>query len=260
MNDNHILFLYHIPKTGGTSLREALSAILGFNTGFVHLGPYGDRARQEKNLPALDQFRPDDLAKIRVISGHYLSYRHERYFPDRTILRAILLREPATRILSQYNHAMRNRAKLGEKPVGFREWYEQLAVPAFDWPRLSGRKLTLTDKKFAIASVGHNYMSKFILDAMGDTAYPELAEDQLVIRVNRVLDTFWHVGSIEQLAPGIAILEQFLGTRLNVGTHNRTGNFFFSKLARHRKMNAELRRYLTDKNRADYRIYTTWCK
>lgn len=259
MNDNPVLFLYHIPKTGGTSLREALSANLGFNEGFIHVGPYGDRVRQERNLKSLDRYHPDELARIRVISGHYLSFRHERYFPDRTILRAILLREPAARILSQYNHAMRNRAKLGEKPVEFREWYERLAVSAFDWPALSGRKLTLSDKKFAISSVGHNYMSKFILDAMGDTDYPELMEEELVRRVNRVLDSFWHVGSIERLAPSIARLEQFLGAKLDVGTRNKTGNFSFSKLARHRKMDTRLQDYLIGKNRADYSLYNTWC-
>ncbi len=47
MDDSRILFLYHIPKTGGTSLRETLSDSLGFNEGFIHMGPYGDRVRKK---------------------------------------------------------------------------------------------------------------------------------------------------------------------------------------------------------------------
>jgi hypothetical protein len=259
-DDNSILFLFHIPKTGGTSLREALYTIYGQNEGFIHLGPQGDRFRHEHKLKPLERFSQEELDRIRVLSGHYLSAAHEKLFPGRTIRRAILLREPARRILSQYNHAMRNRAKLQEKPIGFHEWYEEQALREFNWPSLYGRKLTLADKKFAIASVGHNYMAKFILDAMGDRDYPELSEDELVARVNDYLETFWHVGSIENLPASIARLEEFTGCRLNVGEHNKTGRFFFSRLTRHMKMTVELRQHLQEVNRADYSIYNRWCE
>jgi hypothetical protein len=259
MSGNSVIFLYHIPKTGGTSLREALAARLGLDQGFIHLGPYGDRVRHEKNRKPLAQYTRDELAGIRVVSGHYLSTGFERYFAGREIKRAVLLREPANRILSQYNHAMRNRTKLKEKPVGFREWYEDLALDAFDWPSLSGRKLALSDKKFAIASVGDNYMSKFILDAMGEKHYAGATQDWILSRTKELLEGFWHVGCIENLPASIAALERELGGTLNVGTFNKTGAFSFSKLARHRKMDRRLRDYLVSRNGADYGIYELWC-
>jgi hypothetical protein len=259
MSDNSIIFLYHIPKTGGTSLREALVALLGLDRGFVHLGPWGDRIRHEKNHKPLAQYSQDELDRIRVVSGHYLSVEFEKYFASRVIKRAVLLREPAARILSQYNHAMRNRSKLKEKPVDFREWYENMALDAFDWPSLSGRKLSLADKKFAIASVGDNYISKFILDAMGEKRYLRASEDWIFSRTSELLDSFWHIGCIENLPASIAVLEKELGERLNVGVYNKTGAFSFSKLARHKKMTRQLRDYLQSRNGADCRIYEAWC-
>jgi hypothetical protein len=260
MPDNSILFLFHIPKTGGTSLREALYAIYGKNKGLIHLGPNGDRFRHKHNLKPLERYSQEELDRVRALFGHYLSATHEELFPNRTIRRAILLREPARRILSQYNHAMRNRAKLREKPIGFHEWYEEQALHEFNWSSLYDRKLDLTDHKFAISSVGHNYMSKFILDAMGEKDYPEMSEDELITRVNAHLETFWHVGSIENLPASIARLEEFTGCRIDVGEHNRTGRFFFSRLTRHMKMTGKLKRYLQDANRADYSIYNRWCE
>ena len=260
MQDNSLIFLFHIPKTGGTSLREALSAALGMHDGFIHLGPYGDRVRQEKKLKPLEEYSKDELARIQVLFGHYLSSDFERLFPGRSIKRAILLRDPAERVLSNYNHAMRNRAKLGEKPVDFHTWYEELAKNRFDWPSLYHRKLTLEDKKFTLTSVGHNYMSKFILEAMGEDNYQSMTDEILLSRVTEILNTFWHVGSIENLAPSIEKFENAIGRKLDVGTYNKTGSFSFSRLSRHMKMNDELRNYLVEHNQVDYRIYDNWCK
>jgi hypothetical protein len=260
MQDRTLVFLYHIPKTGGTSLREALSNQLGMHRGFIHLGPFGDRIRAEQNLKPLEQYTREELDRVRVLSGHYLSSRFEQYFPDRDIRRIVLLREPAKRILSQYNHAMRNRARLGLKTIDFHAWYEDEALPQFDWQSLYGRKLTLEDKKIAIASVGHNYMSRFLLDALGIQGHQDMPDEQLLSNINQALDSFWHVGSIEQLPASVGKLEQLLGLTLDVGTHNRSGRFFFSKRARHMKMNHELRQYLMDKNRVDYEIYKSRCQ
>ncbi len=259
MQNNSLLFLFHIPKTAGTSLRQAMVDKLVLDEGFIHLGPYGDRTRHENGLKPLEQYSARELDRIQVVSGHYLSTDFEKYFPDRDIKRAIILREPATRILSQYNHAMRNRSKLKEKSVDFHTWYEDQSLPHFDWQSLYGHKLTLADKKLAISSVGHNYMSKFILDAMGDRDYPALPDDELLSRTENYLKTFWHIGSMENLSASIEEFEQLLGTQLDVGTRNKTGSFFFSKLTRHMKMNRRLRDYLVEKNSVDYRIYNTCC-
>ena len=260
MQDRTLVFLYHIPKTGGTSLREALSNQLGMHRGFIHLGPFGDRIRAEQNLKPLEEYTREELDRVRVLSGHYLSSRFEQYFPDRDIRRVVLLREPAKRILSQYNHAMRNRARLGLKPIDFHVWYEDEALPAFDWQSLYGHKLTLEDKKIAIASVGDNYMSRFLLNAAGSRDYPTLSNEELLTKINQLLENFWHVGSIERLPESVARLEQLLGVSLNVGKRNRAGRFFFSKRARHVKMNRDLRHFLRDRNRVDYAIYESYCQ
>ena len=256
MNNSTIIFLFHIPKTGGTSLRQALSEALVLNEGFIHLGPYGDRIAKKKGLKTLEKRSKAELSRIRVITGHYLSSALEQYFPEREIKRAVLLRDPAERLLSQYNHAMRNRSKLGEKPVDFHAWYRDLKKNAFDWPSLYGRDLTLEDKKFAIASVGDNYMSKFLLEAMGVRNHQSLDDDELYTAVTGILNTFWQVGSMEKLPASIEAIETVIGKKLNVGVYNKSGGM----LARHRELDADLTEYIRQHNRVDYRIFNSWCR
>jgi len=255
MQDNSLIFLFHIPKTGGTSLRQALSDSLGLNKGFIHLGPYGDRILAKEKLQPIEKLGKKDLAIIGVLSGHYLSTDFEKYFKDRRIRRAILLRDPAERFLSHYNHAIRNRAKLGEPPIDFFEWYEKMIKPEFGWRGLYGKKLSLEDKKFAITSVGNNYMSKFLLEAFEIHDYQSMDDKTLYNKACEILDTFWHIGNIEKLSASVNILEQAIGKKLNVGIHNKAG----TKLKKHIEMNYALHRYLVDRNKVDYQIYSKYC-
>ena len=255
MKNAAVIFLFHIPKTAGTSLRQALSEALGLNDGFVHLGPYGDKIGRKKHLKPLQERSKAELSRIQVVTGHYLLSAFEKYFPDREIKRAVLLRDPAERLLSQYNHAMRNRGKLGDKPVDFHVWYQNLKKTEFDWQSLHGRELTLEDKRFAIASVGDNYMSKFLLESTGTRDHQSLGDEELYTAVTAVLNTFWHVGSLEKLPASIDALESVIGKKLDVGVHNKSGG----ELARHLEMNASLAEYIRQHNHVDYRIFNSWC-
>lgn len=255
MQDNSLIFLFHIPKTGGTSLRQALSDSLGLNRGFIHLGPYGDRILTKEKLQPLEKRSTRELAEIQILSGHYLSTDFEKYFRNSPIRRAVLLRDPAERFMSHYNHAIRNRIKLGEPPVDFFEWYEKMTKPEFGWRSLYGKKLSLEDKRFAITSVGDNYMSKFLLEAFAIHGYQSMDDQTLYKHACDILDTFWHIGSIEKLAVSINILEQAIGKKLDVGMHNKAG----AKLKKHVEMNDALHSYLADRNKVDYQIYSKYC-
>lgn len=255
MPDDEVIFLFHIPKTGGTSLRMALSKTLGMNEGFAHIGPYGDKLNRKNKLKPLEERSRKELGKIQVVFGHYLSSDFEKYFAGRKIKRAIVLRDPSSRILSNYNHAMRNRIHMEQQIIKFHEWYIDQAKTEFGWEHLYGKKLTHRDKQFALASVGHNYMSKFILNATGVRNYQLLTDNALYLQASNILNGFWHVGKSEYMPSLVAVLEEALKVKLDVGSYNTSGG----KLPVYIQMTNELRDYLKKNNAVDYRIYETYC-
>ncbi len=257
MNNQSVLFIYHIPKTAGQSLRRALSTSLGLNLGYVHLGPYGDIANREAQIPALEQRSTEDLAKIRAISGHYLCTYYNQYFSDRQIQRIIFLREPAERIISQYNHAMHIRNNILKQPVlDFYEWYEKDVRTTFPWANMRNQPLDKSARLAAISSVGHNYMAKFILNAMGKDNYQDLNDDHLFETANNILKAFWHVGVTEKLELSKQIIAQELNIDIQIGAFNRT-NIEISKFL---DLDLPLRKYLAEKNIVDYQLFEIWKK
>ena len=257
MNNQSILFIYHIPKTAGQSLRRALSTSLGLNLGYIHLGPYGDTANREAQIPALEQRSIEELAKVRAISGHYLCTYYDQYFSNRQIQRVIFLREPAERIISQYNHAMHIQNNILNQPiVDFHEWYEQDARTTFPWENIRNQPLDKSARLAAISSVGHNYMAKFILNAMGEDNYQNLNDDHLFKKANNILKSFWHVGITEKLELSRQVIAKELKIDIQIGNFNRTD----IEISKFLDLNLPLRKYLAEKNTVDYKLFTIWKK
>lgn len=96
------LVFLHLPRTGGTTLHEALLA-----PGF----------RPEECCPErfgnLDRIDPADLAGFRLFSGHY-RFDHLALIPHPRFLITVL-REPKSRILSLYHFWRRHRPEVVAK-------------------------------------------------------------------------------------------------------------------------------------------------
>ncbi|GJM37529.1 MAG: hypothetical protein DHS20C19_08960 [Acidimicrobiales bacterium] len=119
-----IWFVYHVPKTGGQSIRDHLVTQLTHEADYLHLGKW-DR---EKPLTIDDVAALSEVerAKLRAISGHPVTRPMARFFPGRALREVVILREPAARLVSLYNFNMTMWARRGEPVIGFEEFLDGL--------------------------------------------------------------------------------------------------------------------------------------
>lgn len=250
-----IYIIHHLPKTGGVSLRNWLTRHLGFHRGMVHYGVAGEIFCMQHQLPFLEQLTTEHLNNVRVVMGHYVTEATADFFPSRTIRRLIILREPTKRIISQYNHAMHYWCReMGRQQISFHEWFERYAVARYDYKnaiRTQGLKPELAFQ--SQASLGPNYMARFIAQNFGKTNWPELTATEFADQVNALLETFWHIGLTEHLSDFVAHLGNTLGTPADIAHDNRgdqRGIFL--------EPDANLIEFIRAHNQADYLIYDYW--
>ena len=82
-----VTLCYHVPKTGGQSLRSALIDALGDRV--VHLGP---NAEGGAGREATAEWRGQ--AEVRVVVGHLVERRHGDGFGTRPVEEMTVVREP----------------------------------------------------------------------------------------------------------------------------------------------------------------------
>lgn len=116
-----VWFLYHVPKTGGQTLRDHLRSELG-PTRHVHLGAWepGDE-------------RPDADALLRActsetvaVTGHALTRNAGAQFPGRPVREVLVLRDPVERILSHYRYRQWRLAQLGRGPEDWQHFIDRV--------------------------------------------------------------------------------------------------------------------------------------
>jgi hypothetical protein len=96
-----LYFLYHIPKTGGQSIRDHLERHLERDRDFLHLGKWdraGPLGRED-----VESMVDHERTRLRTIGGHPLRRDFRELFPGRVIREVVFVREPARRIVSHYN-------------------------------------------------------------------------------------------------------------------------------------------------------------
>ena len=115
-----IWFSYHIPKTGGQTLRNHLHTTLG-EDGYLHLGKWdvGDKTVRPEDPAEVDQ---TVRASMSAVGGHPLHRRHRSLFPNRELREVIFVREPARRIISLYNFRLGRAVKADEPFPSFEGW------------------------------------------------------------------------------------------------------------------------------------------
>ena len=96
--------LYHIPKTGGTSLSQHLQREMSVTGDFLSITleprPGSFTASQVREMPA------EQLAEVRVFQGHGVGRYLCDLLPASSFHEVVVLREPATRIISHFNFRM----------------------------------------------------------------------------------------------------------------------------------------------------------
>jgi hypothetical protein len=113
-----LLIHIHVPKCAGTTIEKHLQDQLGKSA--MWIAP--KRTRQfplglftYKYCPTLPQ-QPEE---IKAVSGHYIGRSVENLFPQRRIIRSIILREPESMMLSYYNYRMMRYMLGGQNPYSF---------------------------------------------------------------------------------------------------------------------------------------------
>jgi len=246
--------MHHLPKTGGVSIRNWLSKHLGMHRGLVHYGVAGELLCMKYRLPFLEQMAHSQLQNVRVVMGHYVNDATADFFPNREIRRIIILREPVRRLISQYNHAMNFWCGMGRPQIDFYQWFETHAVEKYDYKdALRSQGLTPDISFQSQASLGPNYMARFIAHNFGKYDWPALDSHEFAGQINAVLESFWLVGLTEKLADIASAMGHVLNIPADIAHENR---------GQERKVylepSAELVTFIREHNQADCLIYDHW--
>ena len=113
-----LLIHIHVPKCAGTTLEKHFESELGV-TGFWKTRKRTRKFPLELFSYKYDPTLPAPAEQVRAISGHFAGHSLAKLFPERRIVRSLILREPQSLMLSWYNfRIMRNMLK-GQKPYSF---------------------------------------------------------------------------------------------------------------------------------------------
>lgn len=128
-----LYLLAHLQKTGGTTINVHLARHLEWDVEFVHLGGWGDHRRRLAGRPPLEERSAEELARVRVVSGHDVDGATHELFPGVEPRYITILRDPAARLVSMYNYRM---SAPGAEVVPFDDWYGDVGPnPMTRWLR-----------------------------------------------------------------------------------------------------------------------------
>lgn len=112
---NNILWIFlHLPKSGGSTFTEHLAK--NINPEEILFGEYYSN---DKNLKKIIHKKRE---KIRFITGHQYFYGIHKFFPGKEPRYITFTRDPAKRLISQYNYDMSPLPK--NKIIPFNKWYK----------------------------------------------------------------------------------------------------------------------------------------
>ena len=113
-----LLIHIHVPKCAGTTLEQHFASELGV-TGFWKTRKRTRKFPLELFSYKYDPTLPGPAEKVRAISGHFAGHSLAKLFPERRIVRSLILREPQSLMLSWYNFRIMRYMRKGQKPYSF---------------------------------------------------------------------------------------------------------------------------------------------
>ncbi len=126
---NPLWLIYHVPKTGGQTIRDAVVQQVGHGDRFFHLGPWGSRQTGIGSTDDIAELAASRRDRISIIAGHPVDHQLHAMFTNRRIREVVILRHPAERIVSSFNFFASHPPTAGELPRSFDEWYRQRYRP-----------------------------------------------------------------------------------------------------------------------------------
>lgn len=110
---------FHLKKCGGTTLNGHFRKNLLWDEEFILYDRWGNEYREKHQRPTIDERKEDEKRHIKVISGHKFHYGIHKHCDDRPYRYLALMRDPADRIVSEYNF-IRSRDAVDSD---FHSWY-----------------------------------------------------------------------------------------------------------------------------------------
>ncbi|WNJ16402.1 sulfotransferase family 2 domain-containing protein [Pontibacter sp. G13] len=188
----HPTIFLHIPKAGGTTLRNILTSQVQENQ-FFHL--YEDMATLGQELGLLQNMSAEEKANLRLVAGHFRFGLHRLF--QQPFSYVTFLRNPYKRIVSQYWHIHRRpKHYLYEQVVG-----KKLSLEEFI---LSGLSIELDNAQTRL--IGTDFDQPLPSVGSADQAMLDLAK-------KRLDESFLVVGIQEQFDESLLLIEEKLGLK-----------------------------------------------
>ena len=127
MTTNRLHVVLHVPKCAGSTMEHHLAKHLG-PLRFWSPGKRRTRIPLETYERKYDATLPAPTENIAAVSGHFLGRSIEDFFPGRSIVRSVILREPERFFLSLYNFRMMLHVVAGRNPLSFKLFVKSLQV------------------------------------------------------------------------------------------------------------------------------------
>jgi hypothetical protein len=117
-----LYFVYHIPKTGGQTIRKHLQTHMEASGKLLFMGKgTRDRPLTREDIETLS---PSELDGISAVCGHPLERSMSDLWRDRPLREVMFVRDPAERMVSHFNFHAAMRAKRNTPAQEFVEFFD----------------------------------------------------------------------------------------------------------------------------------------
>lgn len=247
---NNILWIFlHLPKSGGSTFTEHLTKNINPEETLSE-GDYSSN----KNLKKIIQIKRE---KIRFIIGHKYFYDIHKFFPEKEPRYITFIRDPAERLVSQYNQDM---IPLKSKVIPFNRWYKlqirneitlfydrksrgiresRMSIPHFILPLV--KKIKPMKSKFKMIAL------RFITKKLSKAKHDSLQN------AKKLLNKCWYIAITENLDDDLKILCKETNISANWQNKNVSG-----KKGGPKKLlilNKELKDKIYKENPLDFELY-----
>ena len=196
-HDWTLLFL-HIPKTAGSSLRNALSQVYRPGTQlYLYDAPGPGRTMDLESFQAL---APEERSRPRFIAGHFYFGVHT--LVPRPAQYVTVVRDPVERVISLYHH-YRRVATLGRDTRA-----------GLEGRRIIADQMSLLDWGFGLERIEIDNEVVRRVTGRQDVPFGHCSDDLLADALQKVDEHFAQVLVLEQLERSLRQLDRILGTRL----------------------------------------------